>query len=366
MFQGIIQQNNLNKEKTMENKKVGVIIPCYNHVDFVEQAIDSVLNQSYQSFDVYIADDASCDGTREKLIQYDEKVREIHFFDENQGGQTMFLLSRLDNEYTALLNSDDFWYEKKLEKQIRYLEENPDCAACFTWCAQVNEHGERVTGIDAFQQNNRSPEEWMRFFYERGNCLAHPSILIRTDIYRQLINNNYKAFRQIPDFQMWVKLVQTKKIHIIEEELMSFRWHNSASAINVSAGTKENLARHQSEECYMWYETIAEMEQSFFMTAFQDMLINKQPQTPEEIQCEKFFVLVRAREELSRQAAVFYFYDIYKNKKVQECFTEKYSFSKKDFFQLETEIGCAKLFLAGEERKSIMREMGQCIMEANR
>lgn len=350
----------------MANKKVGVVIPCYNHVNFVEQAIDSVLSQTYQDFDVYVADDASTDGTNEKIIQYDETLREIHLFEENQGGQSKFLLSRVDNEYTALLNSDDFWHEDKLEKQISYMESNPDCAACFTWCRQVNEQGEDINGIEAFQQTNRTSEEWLRYFYEKGNCLAHPSILIRTNIYRELLDNSYKAFRQIPDFQMWVKLILKEKIHIIEEELMSFRWHSSGKSTNVSSVTPENLARSQNEECYMWYETIADMEDNFFKSAFHDLLINKNAHTQEEIKCEKFFLLVRAREELDRQAAIFYFYDIFKDKRVQECFIERYGFGKKDFFQLEIEIGSAKQYLDGVKNRQIMREMGQCIIDANR
>jgi glycosyltransferase involved in cell wall biosynthesis len=350
----------------MEKKKVGVIISCYNHVNYVEQAINSVLYQTYQDFEVYAADDASSDGTREKLLQFDDKLKEIHLFDVNEGGQAIFLLGRVENKYTALLSSDDFWYEDKLEKQVRYLDENPDCAACFTWCKQINNQGEKINVTVPFNQKNRKPEEWMRYFYQSGNCLVHPSILIRTDIYRRLVDKHNRAFRQIPDFHMWVELVQKKKIHIIEEELMSFRWHSSESTMNVSALTFENDARHLNEECYMWYETIANMDNEYFKRAFQDMLINPSAQQPQELMCEKFFVLSRARLELIRQAAVFYFYDIYKDKMVRDCFLNKYGFSNLDFYQLETQIGSAKLYLDSEEKKQIMREMGQCIIDANR
>lgn len=350
----------------MATKKVGVIIPCYNHENYVDQAIQSILNQSYQDFDIYAADDASIDRTREKLMLYDEQIKEIHLFDENHGGQVMFLLNRVDNEYTALLNSDDFWHETKLEKQVRYMDEHPECAACFTWCDQVNDAGERVDGIVGFNQTNRTSEEWMRYFYEYGNCLSHPSILIRTHIYKKLLFNVYKAFRQVPDFQMWIKLIQEEKIHIIEEELMSFRWHNSTTSTNISSLTIENIVRHRNEECYLWYETIALMEYRFFIKAFKDLLIYKQTETEEQLKCEKFFVLSQAINPLTRQAAVFYFYDIYKESKVQDCFTNLYNFGKKDFFKLETEIGYGELLMQEQEKKRIMRDMGQCIIDANR
>lgn len=357
---------NSQKENYMKKKKVGVVISCYNHVDYVEQAIDSILAQTYQDFDVYAADDASTDGTREKLIQYDEQLKEIHLFDENVGDQVAFLAERVDNEYIALLNSDDFWHKDKLDKQVRYMEENPDCAACFTWVRQVNDKGEGIGGAVIFQQDNRTSEEWMRFFYEDGNCLAHPSILIRAEIYKELIGSWYVAFRQLPDFQMWVRLVQKHKIHIIEEELLNFRWHSSENTTNVSIPAPENFARVLNEECYMWWEVISDMEEEYFRNTFDYRLLNKQPQTAEEVKCEKFFVLAKAEREALRQAAVFYFYDIYKDKKVQNCFEEIYGFRRKDFYKLETEIGFAKNYLDWEAQRRVMREIGQCIVKANR
>lgn len=349
----------------MQKKKIGVIVPCYNHVNFVEEAIESILHQTCQDFDIYAADDASTDGTQNKLIQYEDKIREIHLFEENQGGQVTFLLNRVENEYVALLNSDDFWYPEKLEKQLKYLEEHPECAACFTWCRQVDESGVEIKGIQAFHQKNRSKEEWMRYFFEEGNSFSHPSILIRREIYQKLLGNLYRGFWQIPDFQMWVQLVQKENVHVIEEELMAFRWHDSEVSVNVSAPSEKNIARHMNEECYMWYDTIKNMEEQYFVKAFQDLLLVKEPKTIEEIQCEKFFVLTRCRNEMDRQAAIFYFYDIYKDKKVQVCFEERYNFRKKDFYELETKIGYAKIFLDNQEKKKLVREVCETLISLN-
>jgi len=113
----------------MIKNKVSVIMPCYNHEDFVEQAIESVLNQSYNKFNFYIADDSSTDKSVEKILQYENQVDEIHLFDKNMGGLVRFLITRVDTEYVALLNSDDFWEKDKLEKQIEYMETHADCAA---------------------------------------------------------------------------------------------------------------------------------------------------------------------------------------------------------------------------------------------
>ena len=83
------------------------------------------------------------------------------------------------------------------------------------------------------------------------------------------------------------------------------------------------------------------------------------------IQCEKFFVLARCREEFYRQAAVFYFYDIFNDRDVQECFKQHYNFSKKEFYEFETKIGYAKIFLDNEEKKKLMQEIGQSIISLN-
>jgi len=146
----------------MANKKISVIIPSYNHSKFLKKAIDSVLNQTYQDFELIILDDCSTDSSAKIINSYkDERIRK--YFNEKNNGAVNTLNQLIDlasGEYIALLNSDDFWSNDKLEKQLAYLEENKEVAACFTWADFVNENNkiiydQSLVPTELFQEKNR-------------------------------------------------------------------------------------------------------------------------------------------------------------------------------------------------------------------
>lgn len=186
----------------MENKLVTVVMSAYNHGKYVARAIESVLNQTFREIYFVVADDASTDNTVDVLMQYENEIDEIHLYDINSGhGRCRTLILNAQTKYIAMINSDDYWERMKLEKQVAYMEKHPECAACFTWCNEVDEEG-KPSENQVFQVGNRTKEEWMYRFWEAGNCLAHPSVLVRREIYQELFRKNNAVFRQLPDFNM--------------------------------------------------------------------------------------------------------------------------------------------------------------------
>ena len=149
-----------------------------------------------------------------------------------------------------MMHSDDIWVPEKIRMQVIYLENHPECAACFTGCMLFDNEGNDL-GNGPFMMMNKKKEEWFRYFYEYGNCLSHSSILIRRDIYMKILGRNTIRFRQLPDFEAWINLVQKSEIHIIEKELTRFRWHTIGNYINTSAPSQENFFRNLVEESYI-------------------------------------------------------------------------------------------------------------------
>jgi len=97
--------------------KVSVIIPTYNRVYYLINAIKSVLDQTYKNFEIIVIDDGSVDDTRNIIKKYDE----IKYFYVNHVG-----LENAKGEYIAFLDSDDQWFKNKLEKQIEIMEKFPN------------------------------------------------------------------------------------------------------------------------------------------------------------------------------------------------------------------------------------------------
>lgn len=321
-------------------KKVTVLMSAYNHEKYIERSIESVLNQTFQDFYFKIADDCSTDGTAKKIIKYENKIDEIHLYDSNSGcGRISDMLNETFTPYVAMIHSDDFWEATKLEKQVAYLESRPECAACFTWVKLIDDTGNEIKDR-GFCQKNRKKEEWIRFFWSTSNCLAHPSIVIRTDLYKELTQyENLTVYRQLPDYYMWIKLLQKHNIYILPEKLVTFRIHGSE---NMSAPTLKNTLRDNIEQSFIWYELMKKIDDSFFKKAFGDIWFNKNANTKEEITCEKFLMLASSPVSGIAQAATWYYMDAMKNKKVYNVLKEEYGFDSKQFYELEFERGYMK------------------------
>lgn len=322
-----------------EEPLVSVILPCYNHEKYVAESIESVLNQSYHNYEFLVGDDGSTDGTAAEIVKYEDRIDQIHLFDMNMGGKTTcFLLGETKGKYVAMMHSDDLWSSEKLKMQVIYMENHPECGACFTGCVLFNDAGENL-GNGPFALANKKKEEWFCWLYDVGNLLAHPSVLIRRDLYIELMfEDGCDRFRQLPDYWRWLKLVQKSEIHIIEKELTFFRWHTEDRCKNVSAPVLENTLRTIVEQSYIRYSTIKNMDGDYFLKAFQNWLKKKAPLNEKEIMCEKFFVLMNTRFRYTEQAAIQYLYEIYAVEGIPELLETQYNFGFQDIYKITGEF----------------------------
>ncbi len=346
------------------DKNVTIVMSAYNHGDYVENAIKSVLNQTYKNYKFVVADDASTDNTVDIIMKYEDVIDEIHLYDVNSGcGRGSELILQSTTKYTAIINSDDAWEPEKLEKQVAYMETHPECGACFTWCDEVDENG-KLTDMQFFKVKNRSKEEWMYRFWKAGNCLAHPSILIRTELYQELCRANNNVFRQLPDFYMWIKLVQKWEIYIIRENLVRFCHHEKNR--NVSACTVDNCFRSDMEAEYIWYKTMKAMDTEYFKKAFKSVMMNPDASSDEEILCEKYFVLCISPVMPVQSAAALYYYDVFENAENYKVLCEKYAYHNREFHQQEMKSGKGKFQVELFEQNNELRGILQKVAEKNK
>lgn len=108
---------------------VSIITPCYNASVFIQQTIDSVINQTYPYWELLVVDDCSTDDSTSIIRYYAEKDKRIKYLstEKASGSPAKPRNIGLDNaagDYIAMLDADDFWLPMKLEEQIRFLENN--------------------------------------------------------------------------------------------------------------------------------------------------------------------------------------------------------------------------------------------------
>lgn len=329
---------NLYQCELKEKPLVTVLMSVYNHEEFVAEAIESVINQTYKNIEFIVADDASTDKSVEIMKKYEPYFSKVHYYKDNRGGRASELILEANGKYTALMSSDDIWESDKIEKQVRILEANRFLNVCFTWCDYVDKNLS-VLQDKIFYQRNRSKEAWMRRMFEYGNCLCHPSILIETNLYSKLLKSGVCAIRQLPDFTMWLRVIQKYEIYIFPEVLVKMRRYNYKGKTNTSAINNVNIYRSLTEQIYIWYDTIKNMDNEYFKSVFGNQFVLSNANTEEEILCEKFFLLKNTNRSSYNMAAILLYFDIYKNDKVVNCLYNKYHFGRKEFWDYYGKFG---------------------------
>lgn len=337
-------------ETTVIRPLVSVVIPSYNQGMYIDKAINSVLSQSFSDIELLISDDASPDNSWEVIQRIDDHRLGTFKQQKNLGpvGNLIFLIKESRGKYIALLNSDDYWLPGKLGKQVDIMESDPKLGACFTWADLVDEAGHVITGIEAtwsdvFRQPNRTQAEWLNHFFFRGNCLCHPSMLIRRDVYSQLGFYN-PALRQLPDFEMWIRLIKHYPINIIEETLVGhLRTGGNTSTLN-----HENTARNLTELVEIFYDFFSDMSDELFVDGFgTHFRLKGVSLTPERLQCEKLFLLLDSgfAQPAARSAAIRRFHNIFNDSRMEQTLLSEYSFSIFNYYQLTGSAGIGHYWL---------------------
>jgi glycosyltransferase involved in cell wall biosynthesis len=209
--------------------KVSVLIPCYNHEKYVSEAIESILNQTYQNFEIVITDDGSDDDTFDRGKEFNDSRIKTFRFDENRGAVAA-VKNCFDNacgEYIAILSSDDVFLAEKLEKQVKILENQSEIGAVFSLAQIIDKMGNDFVDEShyyyrIFFQPNRTRFEWLHDFFYEGNCLCHSSVLVRRSCYDEIGFYDYRL-TQSPDIDFWIRLCLRYEIYVIQENLVKFR-----------------------------------------------------------------------------------------------------------------------------------------------
>jgi glycosyltransferase involved in cell wall biosynthesis len=113
--------------------KVSVIIPTYNRLPMLKEAVDSVLAQGFEDIELMVVDDGSTDGTAEELKRYGGRVKLLqHPVNKGVSAARNKGILHARGKYIAFLDSDDLWVKGKLKIQVAFLDDNPHYPLCYT------------------------------------------------------------------------------------------------------------------------------------------------------------------------------------------------------------------------------------------
>lgn len=241
----------------MNNKpKISVILTSYNHAKYIGATIESILNQTFSDFELIILDNISDDNSVGVINSFsDKRIR----FIQNPVNMGMVMsvnkgISLAQGEYVALISSDDIWLPEKLEMQVDYLEKQQNVGAVFTSVVVIDESGVVSTSVKNYQNifnnaKNKGRDEWLGYFFNKGNCLCYPSALVRKKCFDEL--GVFDARFQIAlDLDMWVRVCSRYEIYVLDEALTKFR---SGSNSTSSSSFSGDISSYESEVIYQQY-----------------------------------------------------------------------------------------------------------------
>lgn len=213
--------------------KISVILPTYNAEKYLQEAIDSLLAQTFQDFEILIVDDGSKDRTLQILKTYDDP--RIKIFQGPQKGISAALNMGLDlaqGMYVARMDADDISLPRRFEKQVAFMDEHPNIGIC-------------GTDIEAFEDSksnvwNYFPDvadtKTMLLF---GCALAHPTVMIRLSIFKEFNLRYDESYFGSEDFELWNRAMEFTDVCSIPEVLVRYRLHKAqASALQLENDRK--------------------------------------------------------------------------------------------------------------------------------
>lgn len=228
------------------NPRVTVVIASYNYEQYIGEAIESVLAQTYNDWELVIVDDASPDNSaniiRQYQQQYPDKIRFTELAQNRGVGYVANLCYDMARgEFIAHLGSDDRMLPDRLQKQIEYFERYPDTGVVCSDVHVIDAEGRRVNTTTLFAR----PISDLRKQLLEGNFINSPSATLKKEIFDTVGKLN-PALLYVQDYEHWLRVLDQYDIVRLDEKLTEYRIHGkNLSVANVGfhayAGSYETV-----------------------------------------------------------------------------------------------------------------------------
>lgn len=219
--------------------KVSVIIPTYNNSQYIVEALNSVLLQTYRDFEVIIVDDGSTDNTYKNITGIITAHPNLlkYIYQENRGlpSARNIGIKNSCGEYIALLDSDDAWLTNKLEQTINNLEENSEISMVYSDMYLVNRQGDILHKW--LQTKNNFCEGYIYNQLIKENFIIPSSVVIR----RRLLDEvGYfdENITYAEDYDLWLRIAEKNKIGLVNHPLVKWRQHDKNMSKNFEKCSK--------------------------------------------------------------------------------------------------------------------------------
>ena len=219
----------------MKSPKISVFLSYYNDAYFLKSAIDSVLNQDFQDFELILLNHATTDNCREIAHSYDDK-RIIHI-DKNfnyGAGCGLLIKDMLDvahGKYIKFYCADDILHHDCLSKLVNFMEKNPDCDCVCSNMDFINVSGKKINHKIYDFKENFDNNRLLKTLSSGDNYIYFPTVMMRRDVLNNIFIDS--SFIMFLDVSLWTELLcHGYNIKMLDEKLISYRIHSGQISRN--------------------------------------------------------------------------------------------------------------------------------------
>lgn len=198
---------------------ISVIMPIYNAEEYLSEAIESIIHQTYPHFEFIIISDDSSEKTLAILDHYQNKDKRIHVYHQQRTDLVTslnrgFHLSK--GKYIARMDGDDISFPKRFEKQVAFMEEHPNVGICGTWVQTIGQH-------KGLKYRFPCDDSTIRCHMLFDTAFAHPSVMIRQELVESNKLEYNPDFKHAEDYEFWVRCSMLTNLANLEQVLLYYR-----------------------------------------------------------------------------------------------------------------------------------------------
>jgi glycosyltransferase involved in cell wall biosynthesis len=200
-------------------------MPTYNRERFIGEAIESIIAQTYENWELIIVDDGSKDNTVNIINTYQVKDTRIKLFQFSENKGIPFArnkcLELANGEYLANLDSDDIALPQRLEKQIEFMEKNLEIGVCGAQAFYIDSRGKKLSNPFLVPLSDQEIKFNILF---QIVWIHNPSAMIRKHLLQAIQYDEEYIYAQ--DLKLWIDLFDKTKFHNLSDFLICYRSHN--------------------------------------------------------------------------------------------------------------------------------------------
>ena len=220
------------------NPLISVVMPVHNALPFLDESINSILEQTLSDFEFVILDDASTDGSVELLRQWSLRDKRIHLYESKErlglSGSSNAVTSKARAPMVARMDADDIAHPERLRRQWNIIEGRPDVAVIGTLC----------NGIDARGREVRPRDRWRLVRRSVYVPFPHGSAMFRREVFDQVGGYN-EASDGGEDQDLFSRMAARGRVLTLPDVLYSYRYHSSnVTLINGTRAVGENHSQN--------------------------------------------------------------------------------------------------------------------------